>query len=129
MNIENLLEAADYIESIHPRNFGMEVYREDDNHGTLHCGSVGCALGHLPEKFPGCVDYNSDGDIMFWELPYTIFGMEDDAAINYCFASEWSRIDDTPTGCANRLRTVAAVGEEEARKLWKQVCEDHEIQY
>ncbi len=125
---ENLLEAANFVERIPGRLFDMERYREGEDMST-DCRTVGCALGHLTALYPDRVTRWEDGSIAFWEIPYTLFGMEDEKVINYCFASEWNKIDNTQTGCADRMRLVAEQGEGKARELWKELCAEYKLVY
>ena len=126
LNKENLLQAEKFVRDIPGWLFDMEVYRESESN-SVNCNTVGCALGHLTALFPELVEYTKDGDIKYWEIPYSFFGMEDDKAINYCFASEWDKIDNTQTGCADRIRLVADYGEAAARELWKQTCDKYKL--
>ena len=126
LNKENLLEAEKFVRAIPGRLFDMELYREDESN-SVECKSVGCALGHLTALFPELVPYTGDGEIMFWEIPFNFFGMEDDKAINYCFASEWDKIDNTQTGCADRIRFVMDYGETAAREEWRKICSEYKL--
>lgn len=116
MNIDNLLKAADFVEAIPPVRFRMEVYREGDL-STISCDSVGCALGHLTALFPEHIEYDGYGEINFLNFADNAFDISDPAFM-WCFASEWGEVDNTPTGCAERLRFLATNGEKAAEKAW-----------
>lgn len=126
LDIENLRAAAEFVRNIPGRYFDMETYREGYHDNTI-CNSVGCALGHLTALFPELVEYGKHGDIKFWEIPYSYFGMTDDKAINYCFASEWHVIDNTTQGCADRIIFVAEHGEKAAREEWRKICDEYKL--
>jgi hypothetical protein len=126
MNIDNLKKAADYVELIPQEIFGMEYYREGGDMTALTCDSIGCALGHLTNLFPDMVFYLSNGEINFERFSDNAFELEG-AAWLWCFASEWSEIDDTPQGCANRIRFLVDNGEESAAKAWKDTRKKYKI--
>lgn len=126
LNKENLYLAADFIERLPMGKFDMELYREDESN-SITCNTVGCALGHLTGLFPDLVTFTRDGDINFWELPYTMFGITSDRVEAYCFASEWHKIDNTARGCAARLRFLADNGEEATVQKWKETCKAHNL--
>ncbi len=125
MNIANLLKAADYVADIPQASFGMAKYREGDL-SIEECDSVGCALGHLTRLFPYHIEYDGLGEINFALLAENAFDLED-PAFCYCFASEWSTIDDTPEGCAQRMRFTANQGEKVAERAWKDIRRKHKI--
>ena len=94
----------------------MERYRQGEI-TKIECDSVGCAIGHLTAAFPDMVPYRQDGSINFEKFADDVFELEDPSWM-WCFASEWSEVDNTPKGCADRIRFLAENGEKATKKAW-----------
>ncbi|MDE1971069.1 MAG: hypothetical protein KGI50_05875 [Patescibacteria group bacterium] len=62
MNKKRLIQLADYLDNLDPKFWNFRV--------TM-CGSVGCAVGHLPNVFPKHFDARS----YLWEDAPKFFGM------------------------------------------------------
>ena len=98
------------------QGFSMEVYFEPfvdgwDEPTTVcslleeyECGSVGCAIGHGPLAGIGVEVFDKhEGrwDLYCHEVFIDI--RSDERAWKWCFAYEWSRVDNTPEGAAKRI--------------------------
>lgn len=126
MSIENLLKAASFVERIPEEKFYMGLWRAGDQ-VSLECDGLGDAIGHLTELFPEYVRRDSIGEILFETFADLVFEIENDSAFMWCFAAEWAGIDDTPSGCAYRMRYLAEEGESAAAEMWIQAKKDYKI--
>lgn len=74
MHIERLLLWADYLDQLNPDFW-------DFSNIVSHCGTVGCAIGHLPNVFPEHFRYDVEendiatGDDFSWESYINFFEM------------------------------------------------------
>ncbi len=114
----NLRKLADYLWMLPEeyQRFRMEVFSLAEVDGwkepttvcslleAHQCGSVGCAVGHGPlagigievfDKYEGL--WNAYCDEVFIERSF------DPEAWDWCFSSDWSRVDNTPQGAAKRI--------------------------
>ncbi len=123
MNLKNLGVLADLLETIPEVQFGMASYFDgEEPEGTKpftqlnYCGTTACAVGHGPlAGFPkspsmGWLEYSYkyfvfegapedfDGD----QPTLQSYGQADNW--EWCFASGWSEIDNTPAGAVKRIR-------------------------
>ncbi len=109
MNKENLLKAADYIETIPQEKFDMRDWRSGQT-STHKCCSVGCILGHctiLDEKENVFRFKRWDGHIDFYDWAASFFSLQRYSdEMTWLFRSQWghNNTDNTPTGAAKRIR-------------------------
>jgi len=104
LNIKNLEEMADFIETVPSKIFNMLHIRMGGK-VTPECDSVGCIIGHctvldkrpLPRLFNGEINFYS------WAEEFTGLLLLPQAWC-YLFSSNWAFTDDTPTGAAKRIR-------------------------
>lgn len=110
MNIENLLKAAAYIETVPQEKFNMSLWRYRV-HTTHQCETVGCLIGHCTildhfENIPKTL-----GDINYERWSEQFFGLKcASREWKWCFAGEWSQTDNTPAGAAKRIRYLVNNG-------------------
>jgi len=108
---------ADYIRTVPPEKFDMFDYRIDAESKKEHlCNSVGCVIGHctaldneidLPRLSDGLIDFDT------WSEFFTglYIGNEEGFGMWYwCFASTWSKTDNTPEGAALRIEWLIKKG-------------------
>lgn len=123
----NLAKLADYLETqAKSETFGMRefyvVIDEDDDDGDFippdapeavehPCGTVACAIGHGVSAGVPVIE----GEYNWVDYANRAFGADiyhgGSEVWNTCFSPDWSRVDDTPTGAAARIRHVLAGGE------------------
>jgi hypothetical protein len=128
MQIGNLLLAANFVEKIPQEKFHMGMWRTDLDDQDISCNTIGCAIGHLTALFPEHIMYSqSNGEILFATFADNAFEIENDSAFMWCFAAEWAGIDDTPTGCAYRIRYLVDEGEKAAEEKWIQTRKEYQI--
>lgn len=97
MKTRNLQKLANYLKTLPPENFSMEVYGDEDHNNNMatECGTIGCAIGHGPNAgFP-----KNPGESWF-DYSQRTFGGD---AWSWCFSKMWTSYDDTPTGAADRI--------------------------
>jgi hypothetical protein len=91
-------------------NDDLSIYEAILTLESLHtCGTSACAIGWGPAAgFPISSEDNS-----WFDYGERVFGVSlesDEEAFDYLFGSEWVDIDNTPTGCAERIRTYLKSG-------------------
>lgn len=110
MNVTNLLQLADHLETVSPPrfhmgNFSLDEHREGVPVHAHECGTVACAAGHGPAA--GLPVEASDED---WHAYTTrVFNLTDDAWV-WCFSGTWARRDNSPQGAAKRIRHLVYQG-------------------
>lgn len=110
MNKENLLKAADYIETVPQELFSMGNYRYVEDGESHECNSVGCILGHCTKLDEiDNIPRLTDGTIKFRQWSDTFFEVSNSEWF-YLFSSDWFFIDNTPTGAAKRIRYIVEHG-------------------
>ena len=132
MKRENLQLMANHLKTnVLPENFHMGKYRGFYDFSNPECGSVGCAVGtctvldveNVMNNFT-----NPDGEIEFldWSEDFTgLLGGGDEWG--WCFASDWSKTDNTPTGAALRIEWLLKYG---LPVYWKnQMYDDEKLCY
>ena len=104
MNKENLLRMADYSETIPQERFDVEIFREDNNHNTHECKSVGCTIGHctILDKYDNVPLFRGLINYVQWSYQFT--GISKVSEWEYLFSADWKDVDNTPTGAAKRIR-------------------------
>ena len=107
MNRENLQRMADYIRTVPPENFNMELWRTPGSEFTPECNSVGCVIGHCtvldtPERLKTHLLGSYNFNWYSWSGYFTGIGswMKE---WNWCFDFQWHNTDNTPTGAADRI--------------------------
>jgi len=119
MNATKINELADFLDSLNPNKFTQDCFRlEEESYDARVC-TYGDAVGWAAFLWPDEVDYGADGEILFWDIPQKLLHIKDDFADNYCFSGHWVDVDNTPTGCAERLRAMLKNGEAWARAEYK----------
>ena len=114
MNKTNLLKLAKFLEG-NPKHFNMREFankgRQDLNIDEVDCKSVCCAIGFSPIVLPRLtakyVKENWHND--WYGLSYSLYGVSK-TTWDWLFASYWSKVDNTPTGAAMRIRHVTNYG-------------------
>lgn len=114
MNKENLLKLADFLDTVKPEAFDIELYSNGDREAidpAAICGTVACALGWGPMVIPPTKD-----DFLLFEFHWPAYcrrafgiGSYTDAW-HWCFDSAWGPLDNTPTGAAKRIRYLVERG-------------------
>jgi|GEM_PF-2667858 len=104
LNIKNLEEMADFIETVPSKFFNMHRFRKGGR-VTPECDSVGCIIGHctILDKRPLPQLLNGEIDFYSWAEEFTGLPRRSPAWF-YLFSSNWADTDDTPTGAAKRIR-------------------------
>lgn len=112
MNAKNLLQLADFLDTLPSEKFAMDAYARDEHDEALElaaheCGTVCCAAGWGPAA--GLAPLPSDDS---WEeYTHRVFGVEAaDPAWSWCFSGLWRRADNTPAGAAKRIRHLVEHG-------------------
>lgn len=117
MNRKNLQKMADYIRTIPQEKFNMRFFRRHEE-VSHECGSVGCVLGHCTvlDKKPlpmlaQIVSWNSRRliDFVSWGESFTGISKRT-GEWQWCFAGEWSEVDNTPEGAARRIEWLLEHG-------------------
>lgn len=78
--------------------------------GYSSCGSVGCALGHGLYLIEPRLRFES------WENYYLrVYGLDvndpqGDAEWEWCFSEDWSMVDNSPEGAADRIEYLVEHG-------------------
>jgi hypothetical protein len=128
MNTERLLQLADYLEAL-PANyseFEMAEFWTGDAERVAWlieqgkatapaCGTAACAMGHIP--FVGYKDFNLEdyievtsmfGLVVHWfKISVEFLGLDvDEDRWDWMFAGEWSSVDNSPQGAAQRIRMI-----------------------
>jgi len=109
-NLENILKAAELIETIPQEEFDMRTCRAGQKY-TDKCDSVGCIVGHCTVLAPELISRDIGGEIDFCNFTLAFFGFNwpsDDWL--YLFAPSWIDTDNTPKGSAQRMRYYVANG-------------------
>lgn len=119
MHKQNLLRLADHLDNLPPDYAHFDMMEFVDTHSlvepypegvpeVLHnCGTVACAVGHAT-VVPGLEPLPDE----HWDA-YTnrLFGLDREMdAFNYMFGSQWTNVDNTPTGAAARIRNYVTNG-------------------
>jgi len=93
--------------------FTMACFADAGQHNIVgdpyltECGSVGCAVGHAP--YYGITKMYGEGwDGYSYRTLIPIFNADtgvliDDRAWRWCFAGEWTNLDDSKKGAAQRI--------------------------
>jgi len=104
LNIKNLEEMADFIETVPSKFFNMYRFRKGWE-VTPECDSVGCIIGHCTVLDKRPLPRLLNGDIYFysWAEEFTGLPMRSSAS-RYLFSPDWADTDDTPKGAAKRIR-------------------------
>lgn len=106
--------------SYHPEK-GWEVMYDGNNNPL--CGTVGCALGHLPyvkggKYFDETKDYviESSPDLKFYYISWRYYsqeelGIEDSTLLwEFLFSGDWRHQDNTPQGAGKRIKYYLKYG-------------------
>jgi hypothetical protein len=140
MNKDNLLKLAAFLKVLPQEEFHMHHFRQTiasvcngtnkytDFFSIDNCGSVGCAMGWAPfvqgletevADFSDCASVTlSDISSVEKTLDFNsyckrIFGFESDHVVwDWCFASDWEDVDNTPVGAALRIEFAVEHGKE-----------------
>lgn len=113
-NNRNLLALAKYLDELAlPDHFDMNFYvdrKDDGGFGDMPaevtkqeintCGTVACAVGHLPVLFAPEQDENWD---KYVERVLDVRGYND-PVWDWMFSPPWAGTDNTPKGAAARIR-------------------------
>lgn len=106
---KNLGRLAEYLAAPGPKpaRFDMAHYADTAHIDSTECGTVGCAVGHAP--FAGIRKWPTESWHSYVERalgcsPFEGFDFD------WCFASWWALVDNTPEGAALRIRYLLEHG-------------------
>jgi hypothetical protein len=121
MNRENLQRMADYIRTVPKEKFSMIFYRTKGQ-DSRECNSIGCVIGHCTVLDPRPLPIDPFGNIEFDEWSFDFTGV-DSSEWGWCFHSDWSTRDNTPTGAADRIEWLLNHG---LPKNWEEQMRGYE---
>lgn len=104
---DNLQKLADFIRTVPQEKFSMYKYRDYGEQRTHECKTIGCSLGYAPQVLYD--NYNDvpkyiDLIIDFDKISIDMFGIESfEREWTWMFGLKWIRVDNTPTGAADRI--------------------------
>lgn len=120
INRDNFAKLAAYLENLVPPpgfsmfTFTTLTYYEDRIYRTTgdlpnKCGTVACAAGHGPAA--GILDPHADGWCDYINRNFIPdFDEGPGEPYTWCFCDGWTKIDNTPTGAAARIRYMLEHG-------------------
>jgi hypothetical protein len=103
---KNLQRMADYIKTIEPKDFSMNLYRDKSNFFNINCNGIGNVVGHctiLDEKNIN-KNYKDEFGIAFREWGRNFIGLKAHSdRWDWCFSHKWFTVDNTPIGASKRI--------------------------
>lgn len=111
---DNLIKLADYLSSNNLRaKFDMKRFADAINWQVTNgsklateCGAVGCGIGHGP--YAGIPKKQDEIWPQYAERVF--INSCEDMVYKFCFDDSWSKYDNTPSGCAKRIRYMLKNG-------------------